>query len=65
MVATVAMRRRIQVNRILESVGILLMPALFVLLGPSLLLDQSRISLHAFDAVVFVLSANDEKADFL
>ena len=34
----------------------LLMPALFMLLAPSLLLDQRRVSLFAFDTVVLLLS---------
>lgn len=50
------MKSRILANRILELLGILLLPALFMLLAPSLLLDQRRISLYAFDAVVLVLS---------
>ena len=50
------MKWRVQANRILELVGIWLMTALFMLLGPSLLLDRGRVSLLAFDTVVLLLS---------
>ena len=46
------MKSRLQANRILVLVSILLLSALFMLLAPSLLLDQLRISLFVFDIVV-------------
>jgi len=47
---------RIEFYELLELVGILLRSAVFMLLAPSLLLDQLRISLYAFDIVVLVLT---------
>ncbi|PWT93275.1 MAG: hypothetical protein C5B55_04800 [Blastocatellia bacterium] len=50
------MRRRISASRILELLSVLLLSGLFIQLAPSLLLDQRRISLYAFDPIVLVLS---------
>jgi len=50
------MKSRLQANRILVLVSILLLSALFMLLAPSLLLDQLRISLFVFDIVVLVMT---------